>query len=167
MTSGPTPEPKDPLKAASEAFEEHEKALFEETMARLHRDIPEDATVGVAIEEIRRASLEDDDARDLALRMLVLRDHGHGFIHAHADELAAQRADEGPTYTAAIGGRPPSQEELDLLMQLGQEIERRLPPGLSESERETRVVGLLKDDEALAELVSRLERLGGRGGALP
>ncbi|HSC20982.1 MAG TPA: hypothetical protein VLC07_04570 [Solirubrobacterales bacterium] len=155
------------MKAVSEAFEEHEKALFEETMARLHRDIPEDATVAEAIEEIRRAVMEDDDAKELALRMLVLKDHSHGFIHTHADELAAQRADEDPTYTAAIGGRPPSKEELDLMMQLGQELERRLPDGLSESERESRVVELLQEDETLARLVSRLERLGRHGGSLP
>jgi hypothetical protein len=136
-------------------------------MSRLHRDIPEGATVGEAIEEMRRAMLEDDDARELALRMLVLKDHNHGFIRACSDELAAKQAEEEVGYTAAIDGRPPSKEELDLLMQLGQEIERRLPPGLSEAERESRVVELLKEDEALAQLVSRLERLRARGGTEP
>jgi hypothetical protein len=166
MTSGSSSQPEDPLRAASEAFEDHEKNLFDEVMARLHRDIPEEATVAEAVEEMRRAIFEDEDARELALRMLVLKDHNRGFIRAYADELAAGQTDEEVTYTAAIGGRPPSKEELDLLMQLGKEIERRLPPDLPESEREARVLELLKEDEALAKLVSRLEHLESCGGTL-
>jgi hypothetical protein len=52
-----------------------------------------------------------------------------------------------------------SEEALNLMMRLGDEIEKRLPPGLSEAEREARVVELLQEDEELAELASRLERL--------
>lgn len=168
MAAGSNQEPEDVLKGASEAFEEHEKDLLDEVMARVQRDIPEGATVGEAVSEMRRAAFEDDDAMELLLRMAVLQHQNRGYIRNHFEELAArQAADIGTKYTAAIRGRPLSEEELDLMERLGEELERRLPPDLSEEERAARVPELLKEDENLARMASRLERLAAWGGTLP
>jgi hypothetical protein len=168
MTKDSDGESKDPLKGAFESFEEHEKDLFEEVMSRIQRDIPDGATVGEAIAEMRRAMLKDDDARDLLLRVAVLQSQNRGYIRNHFEELSAkQAADIGTKYTGAIRGRPLSGEEQDLMERLGEEIERRLPRDLSEAEREARVVELLEEDEELARMASRLERLALWGGTLP
>jgi hypothetical protein len=167
MTAESSREPEDPLKGASDAFEEHERALMEEAMARLHRDIPAGATVAEAVEEMRRAMAEDEDARELLLRMVVLQNHNHGYIRNRFDEVAEDQEDGDVKYTAAIGGRPISEEELDLMMQLGAELERRLPSDLPEAEREARVPELLQEDEELATLVARLKRLQASGPVAP
>jgi len=167
MTAGSNSEPADPLEGASEAFEEHEKDLLAKAMARLQRDIPEGATVGGAVREMRRAMLEDDDARELLLRVAVVQNQNRGHIRTYFEELSAKAADLDVEYTAAIRGRPMSEEELELMKRLGEEIDRRLPPDLPDAEREARVVQLLKEDEELAKLASRLERLAAWGGTLP
>lgn len=168
MAADSNREPEDALKGASEAFEEHEKNLLEEAMARVQRGISKGATVGEAIREMRRAMLEDDDARELLLRMAVLQNQSQGYIRTYFEELSAkQAAGIGSKYAAVARDRPLSEEELDLMDRLGEEIDRRLPPGLSEVEREAHVVQLLKEDEGLARMASRLERLAAWGGKLP
>lgn len=157
MTAEPDREHGDPLRAAAEAFEEHERDLLDEVMARIQRDIPGDATVGEAIEEMQRAMLEDEDAQELLFRTALLQNRGSGYIRTRFEGLAAaQSEDLHIQYTTA---RPMSEEALNLMTRLGDEVEKRLPSGLSEAEREARVVELLREDEELAELASRLERL--------
>lgn len=146
-------------------FEEHEQKLFEELLARVQRDIPEGATVGEAMAEMRRAIAQDEDARDLLLRVSIIQEQNRGYIRSYFEQLAAKLADPGNKYAAAMSGRRLSQEEMDLMHRLGDELDQRLPSDLSEAEREARVVELLQEDQELAGLASRLERLAARGGA--
>lgn len=150
MTSEPDRSPEDPLKGAGEAFEEHEKDLVDKLMARIQRDIPPGATVGEAIAEMQRAMAEDDDAKELLFRIVAVQNQNSGYISTQFEEASTRHVQ----YTSAM-----SREELELMQRLGEEIEARLPPGLSEAEREARVIRLLTEDEELAEMASRLERL--------
>lgn len=152
---------------AARAFEEHERELFEELMTRIQRDIPEGATVEEAVAEMRRAILEDDDARELLLRSAVMQNQNHGYIRSHFEQLSAKLADPRSRVSPAMWGRPLSREERDLMQRLGDEIDRRLSPDLSEEERDARIVELLKEDEELAKMAARLERLAAGGGATP
>jgi hypothetical protein len=167
LNSGPEKDSDDRLEGAGQAFEQHERELFEELLARAQRDIPEGATVAEAMAEMRRAIAEDDDARELLLRVSIIQSQNRGYIRSYFEQLNAKLADPGTRLTAAMGGRNLSREELDLMQRLGEELDRRLPPDLSEAERETRVVELLKEDEELAHMASRLERLALWGGKLP
>jgi hypothetical protein len=167
VSSRPEKDSDDPLEGAGEAFEEHERKLFDELMARMQRDIPKGATVSEAMAEMRRAITEDEDARELCLRVAIIQNQNRGYIRSYFEQLAAKLADPGTKYTAAMGDRRLSREELDLIQRLGEELDRRLPPDLSEAERETRVVELLEEDEELASMASRLERLAAGGGAIP
>lgn len=167
MTSKPDEDPNETLKGAAQDFEDHERQLFDELMARMQRNIPEGATVAEAIAEMRRAVTEDDEARELVLRVAIIQSQSHGYIRTYFEQLAAQLADPRSRVTAALSGRPLSREELDLMQRLGSELDRRLPPDLPEAEREARIIELLKEDEELASLASRLERLAAGGGILP
>src|SRR4051794_24538267 len=158
MTAESSREPEDPLKGISEDFQDYERDLLGEAIARIQRDIPEKATVGEAVEEMRRAMFEEDDAAELLFRVAILQNHGGGYIRSHLEELADRQApDLHVKYTPAIP--PMSEKRLDLMMRLGEGIDKRLPSGLSEAEREARVVELLSEDEELGELASRLDRL--------
>ena len=167
MSSRPEKDPDESLEEASKAFEEHERKLFDELLVRMQRDISKGATVGEAMAEMRRAITEDDDARELLLRVAVIQNQSRGYIRSYFEQLTAKMADPGTKFTAAMSGRRFSQEELDLMQRLGEELDRRLPSDLSEAEREARVVELLEEDEELASLASRLERLAAWGGTLP
>jgi hypothetical protein len=158
MTAESSREPEDPFKGISEGFQDHERDLLGEAIARIQRDIPEKATVGEAVEEMRRAMSEEDDAAELLFRVAILQNYGGGYIRSHLEELAdRQDPDLHVKYTSAIP--PMSEEALNLMMRLGEEIDKRLPSGLSEAEREARVVELLSEDEELGELATRLDRL--------
>jgi hypothetical protein len=167
LSSGPEKDPDDALEGAGRAFEEHERGLLEELLGRVQRDISGGATVGEAMAEMRRAMVEDEDVRELLLRVVTIQNQNRGYIRTYFEQLNAKVADPGTKYTAAMGGRRLSEEELDLMQRLGAELDRRLPPDLSEAEREARVVEILKEDEELARLASRLERLAAWGGAIP
>lgn len=167
MRSVPEESSNDALEGAARDFADHERELFEEVMSRMQRDIPEGATVADAVAEMRRAMTEDEDVREMVLRVAIIQNQSHGYIRSYFEQLAAKTADPQSRVTAAISGRQLSQEELDLMQRLGRELDRRIPPDLSEAERETRVVELLKEDPELASLASRLERLAAWGGTLP
>jgi hypothetical protein len=167
LSSGAEKDSDGTLEGAGRAFEEHEQKLLEELMTRAQRDIPEGATVGEAMAEMRRAITEDDDARELLLRVTIIQSQSRGCIRSHFEQLNAKLADPEIKYTAAMGGQRLTQEQLDLLQQLGDELDRRLPSDLSEAEREARVIELLEEDEELASIASRLERLAFWGGNLP
>jgi hypothetical protein len=161
----------DPLGNAAEGFEQHEKALLEEAMARMQRSIPEGATVGEAIAAMQRAMLEDDDARELLMRTAAIQLQNRGYINTYFEELAAKLADPQSEWTAeriaATTGKPLSGEELDLMSKLREGLERQLPDIPDVSQREARIVQLLKEDRELGTLASRLARLALGGGTLP
>ncbi len=163
MSSAPEQDSGDPLEEAGRAFEEHERELFNELIARAQRDIPEGATVSEAIAEMKRAIAEDDDARELLFRVTAIQMQNRGYIQTHFEEMTAKEVEPEPRYSAGHL----SQEALDLMQRIGEEVERRLPPDLAEAEREARVAELLREDEELAALASRLERLMNQDGAPP
>jgi hypothetical protein len=167
VSSGPEKESDDALEGAGRDFEEHEKKLLEELLGRVQQDISEGATVDEAIAEMRRATVEDEDVRELLLRVAVIQNQNRGYISTYFEQLNAEAVNLETKYTAAMGGRGLSGEELDLMRRLSAELDRRLPPELSEAEREARVVEILKEDEELARIASRLEQLAAWGGTLP
>jgi hypothetical protein len=71
--------PPDPLQGAERAFEEHEGDLMKRIIDLVQRGIAEDATVGEAMIEMRRAMREDPAANELIQRLLamMLFDGGH------------------------------------------------------------------------------------------
>src|SRR3954462_5378760 len=95
MTAESGREPEDPLKGISEDFQDYERDLLGEAIARIQRDIPEKATVGEAVEEMRRAMFEEDDAVELLFRIAILQNHGGGYIRSHLEDLA-DRQGAGP-----------------------------------------------------------------------
>jgi hypothetical protein len=157
MSKEPNRVPEDPLEGALEEFREHERELLDKALARVQRDIPDDATVGEAIREMRRAMFEDDDARALLFRITTLQIQGGGHIRSFFEKNERRSEDLEVKYTSAIP--PMSQETIDFMMRLGEEVEQRLPADLSEAEREARVAELLSEDAELAEKASRLERM--------
>lgn len=158
MDSGPGKED-DPLDNAGQAFEQHEQELLEKLTARAQQGIPPGATVGEAIEEMQRAIVEDDDARELLERVAIIQSQNSGYIRSRFEQADAELADMHRQYTSAGPGGPLSREALDLMKELADELDRRLPSGISETEREAQVARLLQEDEELASLASRIERL--------
>lgn len=151
-------EPNDPLGNAGRAFEQHERELLETLMARAQRDIPPGATVAEAVAEMQRAVAEDDDAKELLMRVAVVQSQNGGYIRSHFERLGAEMVGPERAYTSANRGRPLTREELDLMKQLADEIDRRMPPEISEEEREAEVAKLLEEDERLGEMVAELDR---------
>jgi hypothetical protein len=64
--------PADPLQGAERAFEEHEAEMVEELIALAERGLPENATVGEAVIEMRRAMREDPEAQELVHRLVAM-----------------------------------------------------------------------------------------------
>lgn len=160
MSSSASEPPEDPLKGAELHFEEHERELLEKLMARAQRDIPEGATVAEAMAEMRRAITEDEDARELLFRVATIQSQNDGYISSYFASTHARAAALGVKYRPRANGRF-SLEELELMKRIGKELEKRLPPGLSEEEREARAIDLLTNDEELVALAARLEQLSG------
>src|SRR3954462_14409966 len=88
MTAESGREPEDPLKGISEDFQDYERDLLGEAIARIQRDIPAKPAVGEAVEEMRRAMCGEDDAAELLFRVAILQNHGGGYIRSHLEELA-------------------------------------------------------------------------------
>lgn len=64
--------PANPLQGAERAFEEHEAEMVEELIALAERGLPENATVGEAVIEMRRAMREDPEAQELVHRLVAM-----------------------------------------------------------------------------------------------
>lgn len=135
-------------------------------MARVQRDIPPGATVAEAMAEMRRAVSEDEDAQELLFRVTTIQGQNSGYISSYFESLPDKLEGLEPKYRATAKGRAISKEELELMQRIGDELEKRLPPDLSEEEREAQAIDLLMNDEELAPLAARLERLTEEGGPL-
>jgi hypothetical protein len=153
----------EPLRVAGRAFEDHERELLEELMQRVWRDIPPGATVAEALAEIERAALTEDDARELLLRVQALATSNDGYLRSHFTQPEAPAETTETQYEFALRGTPQGKEAIELMRQLQEELEERLPAGLSEAGREARIVELLREDPRLAEMGTRLDQLF-RGG---
>jgi hypothetical protein len=155
----------DPLAEAARSFERHERALLDELFKRVWRDIPPGATIAQAVREIERAVIEDEDARELLMRVKALDDGNNGYVHSRFREHEVPIESVETRYRFALAGTPQADEALMLMELLDAELQKRLPADLSEAEREARVVELLEEDPCLAEIALRLNHLLGDGPA--
>lgn len=149
----------DPLRDLKRALEEHESGLLDQLSAEMQRGIPEDATVVEAMAEMKRALYEDPKCRELAIRISTLIFGGEGYLR-----MALLPGFEPPgaedLFAAVVG--PDSEvvkDELRLLKRIADEVESRLPDGLSEAEQIVRGQDLVSRDPELAGLVAELEKL--------
>ena len=60
------------LQGAERAFEEHEAEMVEVLIALAERGLSENATVGEAVIEMRRAMREDPEAQELVHRLVAM-----------------------------------------------------------------------------------------------
>lgn len=157
----------EPLAGAQRSFEDHERALLDELFERVWRDIPPGATVGEALREMERTVIEDEDVRELLLRVNVLGAANDGYLRSRFMETEAPIDDMETKYKLPLTGTPQAKEAVDLMHLLCDELEKRLPPNLSEAEREARIVELLNEDPRLEEMASRLDQLFRGGSADP
>lgn len=156
----------EPLRAAKRALEEHERELYDEMMALAQRGIPPGATVREAMEEMKRALAEDPEVRELRDRVVTLLLHGgDGYIRSQMEMLEADPEENAETVYEITEKGALSVEELELMKRLGDELEARFPPGLTEEEREELGTRLVEEDPELNAIVTRLQELGeARGG---
>jgi hypothetical protein len=165
---GPGEPPEEPLGAAKRALEEHERELYDEMMALAQRGIPPGATVREAMEEMKRALAEDPEVRELRDRVILLLLHGgDGYIRSQMEMLQSGPEEEVETVYEVTEKGALSKEELELMKRLTDELEARIPPGLTEEEREAWGMRLVEEDPELHALATRLQELGeARGGGI-
>lgn len=149
-----------PLSDAEREFEQHERDLWDQLMVRVQSAVPRGATVGEAMEAMERAGEEDPGIQDLVYRIMAIAHMGGGsYLRAQLDAPLppppverVYRLTEQPT-------KPLVQEEIRLMDQLRRAIDERIGPGPEGPERRARIRELLDEDEELAELAARLEKL--------
>lgn len=149
-----------PLRNAEREFEDHERELWEQLLARIQGAVPPGATVREAIQAMQRATIEDPGIEELCFRVLSLAEMGGGnFLKERLD--APMPAPEGePVYRLA--DQPTKsivQEEIRLMDRLRREIDARIGTELEGAERRERIYELLDEDEELAALAERLDKL--------
>lgn len=160
MTSEGDHRADEPLAGARRSFEEHERELLDEFFQRLWRDIPPGATVGEAMREMERAALEDEEVLELFLRVKTLEEANDGYLRSRVMEFEAPADDTEIQYQSPLAGKPQAKKEaMELMDLLQREFDKRLPAGLSEAEREARIIELLDEDPRLREMGERLDRL--------
>lgn len=149
-----------PLGDAEREFEQHERDLWDQLMARVQGAVPMGATVGEAMKAMERAADGDPGVQELVFRIMAIARMGGGaYLRAQLEEPLppppverVYRLTEQPT-------KPLVQEEIRLMDRLRREIEARLGPEPEGPERRARIRDLLAEDEELAELAARLEKL--------
>lgn len=149
----------EPLVAAGQSFEDHERELLQELLERVWRGIPPGATVAEAVAEMERAALEEDDARELLLRVTELAQANDGYLRSNFMQPKAPADPTETKYVFAVRGTPQGEEAIELMRLLQRELDDRLPAGLSEAEREARIAEPLKEDPRLGEMAKRLDQL--------
>jgi hypothetical protein len=103
----------------------------------------------------------------LLLRVASIQLQNGGLIRSHVDSLAGEPHEVDTVYESALPGRPFTAEEIDLMEQMAAEIDRRLPPDMTEGEREARTVELMREDKDVAALLDRLKQLAAENGGSP
>lgn len=150
-----------PLSNAEREFEDHERELWQELMARMEGSVPEGATVGEAIEAMQKAAAEDPEIRELLLRATSVATLGGGTYLRERLEGTLPLPPEGePVYQ--LTDHPTKgivQEEIRLMDRLRREIDARIDPAVKGAERRARIRELLDEDEELAALAERLDKL--------
>jgi hypothetical protein len=150
-----------PLGNAEREFEDHERELWQELMARMEGSVPQGATVGEAIEAMKRATTEDPELRELLLRAVSVATLGGGtYLQERLEGPPLPPPDGEPVYQLTDQPtKPIVQEEIRLMDRLRREIDARIGTEVEGAERRARIRELLDEDEELAALAERLDRL--------
>jgi hypothetical protein len=94
-----------------------------------------------------RAAVEDDDARELLLRVAVLQQANRGNLRSRFTEVAEEGFDTAEhRYQSVLAGKPEAKEAHEIMKRLFNELEKRLPPDLSPPEGDARVAEILSED---------------------
>lgn len=148
------------LSNAEREFQKHERDLWNQLMARLEGAVPPGATLREAAEALQSAAAEDPGLKEIVFRVMAMAQMGGGgFLRGRLDEPLPEPQGE-PVYRLA--DQPTKaivQEEIRLLGHLHRGIEARVDPELEGDERQQRIHELLSEDEELAAVAERLERL--------
>jgi hypothetical protein len=103
--------------------------------------------VAEAVREMKRAAVEDDDARELLLRVAVLQQANRGYLRSRFTEVAEEGFDTAEhRYQSVLAGKPEAKEAHEIMKRLFNELEKRLPPDLSPPEGDARVAEILSED---------------------
>lgn len=149
-----------PLSNAESEFEDHERELWNQLMARLGGVAPPGATLQEAVDALQGTAVEDPGLEELVFRVLSMAQLGCGaFLRERLEEPLPEPQGE-PVYRLA--DQPTKalvQEEIHLLDRIHHGIEERIDPALEGEERQQRIHDLLSEDEELAALAARLNRL--------
>lgn len=150
-----------PLSNVEREFEDHERELWKELMARMEGSVPEGATVGEAIEAMQRAAVEDPEIKELLFRAISVATLGGGtYLRERLEGPLALPPEGEPVYRLTDQPtKPIVQEEIRLMDRLRREIDARIGPEVEGAERRARIRELLDEDEELAALAERLDKL--------
>lgn len=150
-----------PLGNAEREFEDHERALWEELMARMEGSVPEGATVGEAIEAMKKAAVENPEIKELLLRATSIATLGGGtYLREKLESPLPPLTGGEPVYQ--LTDQPTKsivQEEIRLMDRLRREIDARIGTEVQGAERRDRIRELLDEDEELSALAKRLDKL--------
>lgn len=150
-----------PLSNAEREFEDHERELWQELMARMEGSVPEGATVGEAVEAMQKAAREDPEIKELLLRAISVATLGGGtFLRKRLEgSLPLPPAGEPVYQLTDQPTKPIVQEEIRLMDRLRREIDARIGTEIQGAERDARIRELLDEDAELAALAERLDKL--------
>lgn len=150
-----------PLSNAEREFEDHERELWRELMARVEGSVPGGATVGEAIEAMQKAAAEDPEIKELLLRAISVATLGGGtYLRERLEGSLPPSLAGEPVYRLTDHPtKPIVQEEIRLMDRLRREIDARIGSEVEGAERRARIRDLLDEDEELAALAERLDKL--------
>lgn len=148
-----------PLSDAEREFKNHERELWEQLLVRVRHAAPPEATVKEAIEAVQRAT-DDPGIEDLIARVLSIAEMGGGTFLKQ--KLAAPMPPPQGEPVYQLADQPTKsivQEEIRLMDLLRREIDARIGIELEGKERRDRIHQLFDEDESLATLAERLDKL--------
>ncbi len=148
-----------PLSDAEREFKNHERELWEQLLARLQSAAPPEATVKEAIEAMRSVT-DDPGIEELISRVLSIAEMGGSNFLKEKLSTPMPPPQGEPVYQLA--DQPTKsivQEEIRLMDLLRREIDARIGTEIEGEERRDRIHQLLDEDENLAALAERLDKL--------
>ncbi|MGN6217150.1 MAG: hypothetical protein ACTHN7_09385 [Solirubrobacterales bacterium] len=149
-----------PLRDAEQEFEEHERELWEQLVARMEGMVPPGASVREAIEAMRDSAGEHAGIEELLCRVTSMAEMGGGTYLKEKLDAPMPPPREEPVYQLA--DQPTKaivQEEIRLMDRLRREIDDRIGTDVQGAQRHDRIRELLDEDEELSALAERLDKL--------